>query len=553
MASLLVLCGETNIKISEFKEIAVLNIFRLNALTSQGISCFNLFDIPLDNRFNRKLCSSIDHSLHLEHEYNADLKWAPLAFLNVHYRFVRYFQFKKKLEIWAKKNHASKLVLSSCEDKDLLLAAEAVCNINIIKLEKHDGAIDEYSYSGVANFLNANDFPDQRRTDPMWMIYCNAFLQRLFNKKILVQPYWNFEIKKQTGIFSWGRSISLTGSIASRIRNKWFKKDTDSLINLLEYPSYDHSFLLKKEFWQEFDEYDMVIINSSLNYFYEYYPKNDIDILAKKLDCFLKYSRVKRIVAIHDCIPSVRICSCVAKRHGIQVDCLPHGIIWEDFFPATGTLFSPDRILAWNESSRDAFIRNGLSSAAVFHPRNNKEIVDTQPVPKNLSKCKVLILLSVRIIASMEQRIDCFENDFFEIYAALTKLKILDIAIKFHHSSPLICRIMRNTIYKFEDNCKHNFTVIESHSDTESLINKYDLLIIGACTTGIIEAIRSSTPFIVFRGYLSGAGILDGFDFPQANSSEELIEKIKCYDVKYYNKQFKCCAESLRKGRNPLD
>ena len=83
MPSLLLLCGEPQIDLLKFQEVAVLSPFRKDELAKKGLPCSSLFDFPIDNRFNRRLCVTIDRALHQEHEQNPKLKWAPLAFLHV--------------------------------------------------------------------------------------------------------------------------------------------------------------------------------------------------------------------------------------------------------------------------------------------------------------------------------------------------------------------------------------------------------------------------------------------------------------------------------------
>ena len=552
----LLLCGESKLQTSQFQDIAVLNSFRRNDLRERGINCINLFDIDLDGACAGKICKQIDLALRREHADNPSLQYAPLAFLHVYWRFIRYFQFKKKLDIWIKQNSPKKLVVSSDRDKDLLLAAQSVCRKNRVKLEVHSGALDEYSYSGIANYLVPDDFPAKNQLDPIWLTYMTAFLRKIIKVQTLIQPYGNMSFNGYSAqYFSWSRSICWIVSIKSLFKKKVLRRySSESMVIQPTNPDPGYPILINRKFWLEFDEDDHILINSAIFLFYKKYPIKHLHALYKSLSLFLKTSGVKRIISIHDTIPSVRMLCYAAKPLGIRVDYLPHGIIWEDSgSPSTRSVFSPDRTLAWNRGSKSSLVRNESSAITVTHPRNKASFRNTRPIGRDYSQLKVLVFLSGRIIHSLEQRIDCFEDDFLEIYNGLTKLNITRIEIKHHYSLPAVTAKMKKTIKQLEVACGCKFSILDSHIDSKTLMEKYDLIIFGSCTTGILEAMRSSTPFVVFRGYLTNAGVLAGYDLPEANSSQELVDRVLNYDSEYFNKQFKKCAMSLQEGPHPLD
>ena len=555
MSTLLLLCGDTDLDLSAYQDIAVVDLFRWRRLSSASIRCRRFFDFSMDESASDHLCAELDRSLQSEHLHNPNLRWAPLALMNIHYRLVRYLQFRRRIEFWLDTSKADHMLVSSDKDPDLVLAAKAACIPRGIRLTVHSGRFDELSYSLSANLHVPFYLPEPGTVDPPGVSQMVGRLVRARRFHTLAEPYSNLKIKgRGIGKLSSSRSVSSRHGLMSFAKEKLHLSVRLDHPPITTWPDPTHIRRINDRHWEGLDEYDRLLINSVLHHFYIRYPVHHLDRLAKATKKFLNASGVRRIVVAAAGVPMNRLFCWAARQEDIQVDYLPHGVIWETAEALNpSSPFAPDRVLSWNKASKRSLIRSGAHASVIGHPRNRKPYRATRPLKKKRQSLRVIVLLTSRILSSMEQRLDCYETDLLDILDGLGRCGITRVDVKYHHTDPGMLARMAVTIRNARAWMGWQLQVIDSSTDTQDLMETYDLVIIGGPTTGILEAMRSSTPFIVFRGFLSHIGTLAPFDWPAADSAQTLAELIDDYDEEYFDKKFRQCDASLKAGPNPLE
>ncbi|MBF0351748.1 MAG: hypothetical protein HQM11_12015 [SAR324 cluster bacterium] len=554
MTTAIIVCGETSLDtIKKMQHVAVLSPFRIRGLLNSGIHCISLFDIELSDSDNHSLCKKLDENLQQEHQNNPVLKWAPLAFCDVYFRFIYYYQFKQRLTLWLNERPVKKLVLSSGKEGELLLAARSVCEQHAIELEILQGPLDDFSCTRSSHFYLPHDLPLPDELAPSWSVNgLLSFLKKKSQQKVLVQSYWNLPTETLPAIpFKWIYAIGIKRGIKnllSRLLRKTVQENQALPWENFVYTSPEDTQWLDESKWDSFDPYDRFVINSVLNHFYQKYPVSHLDQLVNRVTHFLKVFETKKIILMHDYVPSSRLLCFAGHMVGATIQNLPHGVIWEGCSPEMNNEFSPDTMLVWNESSKKMCSRYVSNAVVVTHPRNQIPLVPLKKFNLGGTKINVLVLMGSRVIPSLTQRMDCFESDFLEIWKGLKQLDIQNISVKYHNAAPIITARTQNSVKLLEETCGEKFTTIPASIDVRKIIQNYDLVIVCACTTAILEVMQRGIPLLVFRGYLENCGVLNSFQLPEANTAEELVSLLENYPHELYDAQFKSCLDSLTQG-----
>jgi hypothetical protein len=376
-----------------------------------------------------------------------------------------------------------------------------------------------------------------------------ALYYRAKSIRVFYQPYNNLARGyPDAAVLTWRRSVCFTGITLTELE----LHRTQSLPNLDTKIYHDQGSLFDPKGWAGFDNDDLTVLTSAFSYFQQRYSTNRIDRIYATCCTFFKQSGAQRLVLNSDNTCTTRLLSKAAKAQGLQVDYLPHGLIIEDVSLRTKTGCGVDRVLAWNPASADAFEQRGSTVEVVAHPSNVGRLVRKRPLPTDLSGLRVLILPPEWVGLSFTSRPDCFERDLLDIMEALSHLGVGSAHIKCHNSIKAALDAKMSMLAALRPFAPINFTVIESHISTLQLYQQFDLAIIGP-TTGLLEASRSSTPFIGFRALMTKAGVFDGFQFPKADSSMELIEAIRNYDIDRVDQECIRMASSLAVGASPFE
>ena len=237
-----------------------------------------------------------------------------------------------------------------------------------------------------------------------------------------------------------------------------------------------------------------------------------------------------------------------AKKSQMNVDLLPHGLTFEDYTRTTDGPFSPDRVLAWNEASRDRYRQLGMNSITISHERNRSWLDPIHREAKPIKTMNVLVLLS----SSVPLQLDAFERMFLDMHAALEVLGVEQAKWKSHNAGPMITKIQNFTIQRLEQTLAVKLEVIEASLDAQQLMSGFDIVVMAGPTSGIFEAARFGIPFVVFGGQIERAGCLDGFMIPHADSKDELVEAIRDFDYKAHQTLCIALRDSLNTGKDPF-
>ena len=154
---------------------------------------------------------------------------------------------------------------------------------------------------------------------------------------------------------------------------------------------------------------------------------------------------------------------------------------------------------------------------------------------------------------SFDTGMDCFEHDLLGMMNGLARLGVPHVFVKYHHSFPAVVRAKEQALERVQPFAPMRMTTIDSAESSPQLLGggEFDLAVIGP-TTGIVEASRSSTAFVVYRGFLEKSGLLDGFRLPTADGPDELAQAIELYDVNVVDEECLRLHESLNAGPHPL-
>jgi hypothetical protein len=545
MKKALLCCGPWSEAFGDFDEIWSLGPLVERRLLSQGFRSRNLFDVELPD-LDQSLRLRVESGLEAEAARGGVSAWADIAVQHVHWRFVRYYQYRLRLERLVSETRVTNLVVSSRDDRDLIQACEAICNQLHIGLEWQDNSCDPPS--SLLSFLASYDLPQ----DVTALENCASRLLALYYryKKINVfyQPYNNLRASyPAAAVLTWRRSIFFPGSGLPELAYGRSR----SLVNLHTPINEHHEVSFNPESWRGFDSYDLVVLSSAFSYFRRRYSKLTIDHIFACVQKFFKWTRVNRVVLNSDNTCTTRLLAKAAKSQGIYVDYMPHGLIQEDMSLQTRTNCGADRILAWNAASAAAFAHRGNCAKVISHPSNAGCVARKRALPVNLSTMRVLIMLPEWVVLSFTGRPDCFERDLLDVMASLRRLDVRSVQVKCHDSNKTVLDAKLAMLEAIRQYAPIDFKVIDSKVDAQQLYEQFDLAIIGP-TTGLLEASRSSTPFVGFRAMMRKAALFNGFNLPYADTVEELLQCIQSYDVNAVDTQCQRLSESLRTGVHPF-
>jgi hypothetical protein len=545
MRKALLCCGPVMDKFSEFDEVWSLGILAERRLSHQGFVSLNLFDVELPD-LDQVLRLRVEAGLEAEAARGGVTEWADIAYQRVHWRFIRYFQYRLRLERLLGEREVGHLTVSSREDCDLIQACVAACRSKRAELVLQEGPCD--SPSSLLSFLAVFDLPHSVSLLDLLVSSLLALYYRAKNIRVFYQPYNNLaQGYPDAASLTWRRSICFASLTLPEIE----LRRTRSLLNLDTTIRHDQGSMFDPKAWPDFDSDDLTVLTSAFTDFQQHYNTYLIDRIYASCRTFFKQSRAQRLVLNSDNTCTTRLLSKAAKAQGLQVDYLPHGLIVEDLSLRTKTGCGVDRVLAWNPASAEAFERRGNLVEVIAHPSNAGGVMRKRLLPSDLSNLRVLILPPEWVGLSFAGRPDCFERDLLDVMEALNRLGVTSVHIKCHNSIKVVLDAKFSMLAALRPFAPIDFTVIDSRVSTPQLYEQFDLVIIGP-TTGLLEASRSATPFIAFRSLLHKASLFSGFAFPAAESADELVQRVRDYDFDQVDRECERMARSLNAGSAPL-
>ena len=547
MSSLLILCGGSTLPLHHYDNIAVINVFLLDSLQKKGIDAVDLFGI--DPEIDEiKVTHEIDFRLHQESEIRTEMFWAPLALERTVRRYLHYLQFKRRIEKWLVEQTPTSLEISSGWDKDLITAARVICQAQGINLVVHNHPFD--IYTGLQPFLSAEVLPPSGDLSSLFLIKMFGWWVRLRNVIILYEPYSNLAGGYPNAeSFRWWKSIATVRSLYKYVKARFkFCESAESGLDLSIYINSNDQDILNPSVWSNFSDDERQAINSGMHNFRSKHSDYHLDQIYIALKSFFRTTKAQRLIVMDARLSHSRMLIYAAKKSQMNVDLLPHGLTNEDYTRTTDGPFSPDRVLAWNDASRDRYRQLGVNSITISHERNRSWLDPIHREAKPIKTMNILVLLS----SSVSLQLDALERDFLDMHAALEMLGVERVKWKLHNTGPMIRKIQNFTVQRLEQTLALKLEVIETRLDTQQLMSGFDIVVMAGPTSGIFEAARFGIPFVVFGGQLERVGGLDGFVIPRADTKDELVEAIRDFDYKAHQTLCIALRDSLNAGKDPF-
>lgn len=545
MTRALLCCSSVHEVIGSFNRVWSVGTLTELGLSSREIRSQNLFDVELPD-IDAQLRHLIETGLQKESSTGKANACAEIAFQHVHWRFVRYYQYRLRLEKLINRDLVTHLTLSSAQDCDLVQACQAACSKYNIELNVQSGPCD--TYSSKLAFLATYDLPSGVKFLDSLASPLLAAYYRLNKAQTFYQPYNNLgDGYFKAAVLTWRRSLCLTGQTLPSAE----PGHPRCIVNMDVVIHSNPGINFDPQAWPRFDRFDIAVLVSAFGYFHGRYNVTSIDMLYKRSCKFFEQSRTHRIVLNSDNTCTSRLLSKAARTTGMQIDYLPHGLTFEDLSLDTGTSCGVDRILAWNRASAAAYERLGRRTEVISHPSNKVFPSNKRRLPRKYRDLRVLIMPPEWVGLSFSSRPDCFERDILDVLAALHHLDVPAAKIKLHNSIPAVLQAKIKMLDAIRPYAAIDFCLIDSNIPAQKLYEQFDLIIIGP-TTGLLEASRSTTPFIGFRAFMHKAGVFSDTQFPSASTIDELVHCIKSYDVAAVDVQCQSIGETLRVGSHPF-
>lgn len=514
-------------------------------LSARGISSSNLCEVALPD-LDAGVRQRIEDGLAAEAARGGDFAWAEIAFQHVHWRFVRYYQYRLRLEALIEREAVDRLTINSADDGDLIEAGRAACDRLGVAFEVRAGPCDPPS--SKLSYLAAYDLPSGVSLIEALVARVLAFDYRRKRIGTFYQPYNNLGgAYPCAAVLTWRRSICFPGLALPEME----LGRPRSFVALDTPIRRDHGISCDPRCWPGFDHFDRDVLASAFSYFRARYATAAIDRVYHQARSFFRRSRAGRLVLNSDNTCATRLLSKAARAADMHVDYLPHGLIMEDLSLATGTDCGVDRILAWNDASAAAYARRGIDARVIVHPTNVARPAHKRPLPADLSRLRVLIMPPDWVGLSFAGRPDCFERDLLDALAVLHRLGVTSAEIKLHNSIPEVLQAKLIMLEAIRPHAAVGFTIIDSHIPARQLYDRFDLAIIGP-TTGLLEASQSATLFVGFRALMRRFGLFDRYELPHAETVDELELRIRNYDVAAAEAQCERLGASLRTGCHPF-
>ncbi len=304
--------------------------------------------------------------------------------------------------------------------------------------------------------------------------------------------------------------------------------------------------------WVMFSKDEQEIINGAIVQFFSHYSPSFLEDISGRIAYIFSTIKLTRLIISIDQLDAGRLLTYIAKKCGVQVDYLPHGVLYEDYSGMhRDSLFYPDRVLAWNEDSRNALRHLGWDSVNIKHPVNQHVVVPLKRPPNNYRLWQVLVLIPDWGIVSQGGREDCAITDLIEVYNGLTEIGIpgLHIHVKYHGISGIKKAQEAKEIHlkRLQQLLDMRFFILNSSLRMGDVVVNYDLVIVGV-TTGIFEVVLRGVPVVLFGDGFNRVGALERYPLPRARTGKELQESVQAYHTSSVDEVYTHLAQSLQAG-----
>lgn len=500
-------------------EIFALNLLVQLELEEKGIPSNCLMSDFLDV-FCRDERLSLDEALYDEAAMSNKLRWAPLAYLQVTYRYFHYLQYKRRLKkIFDQKNY-SKVILSSSVDGELIKALENLAAVYSYELEIREGEF--VFHVGPHPVLNGVDIDDSISFDPSIFIRLREFFKP--RKKILYQGYHNLPVETSNAVSFYQREFAFLYYLVKFLKRKLGLKTT-SAINNFNYSHFtkDNQVEFKSDKWKMFEKQDLDVIWQGIENFQSLVSNTFLDQLYEKIKLTLSLKKPEEMVLMDHTMPFSRMLAAVCHDLNIKVSYLPHGVVFENALSWTGKRFHPDMVNAWNDSSKTEFEKYGLASHVVNHPLV-KELEKSEKLKEKYGEIhNALVLLGT----ADEFNPHLYEMNLLEMMEAFSQVSGVKPVYKFHHAGGDILQNLMSCVRRIEKQRNVTLKFLDSSVRPMDIFKDYDLVIISGATTGLVEAACMGTRFLAYRPNREICGCLKDHQFPSVENVKELVEFLK--------------------------
>ncbi len=534
-AGLLLLCGESDLHLESYGQTIVWCPIRRETLFRQKGKLYPLFgDFTPDEGasavIDQRLVQQLDQGLLQESASSPEMRWAPLAIQQIQWRLSRYLWVKECCRRILDHYSPSSMTITSGDDRDLVHVFKLLCSQRSIDLKVLSQKCDD---TGSRTYL-AVPYDIPITIDPSWFSRLRALA--FSGGSLWYQSYWNI-----LGSFgpngyqvNFTRLIGILQGVKSRISSKLRLKN-DELRDVMVFDEevpVRKRYQLTPQYWLGFESDELSLIQNRVNTFFNHYTPEFLDTVSRRLDAFFKRKAPRRVVLFHDKVPSSRMLTKVARRHGVPLDFLNHGApIEKDTPPSSSSEFIPHRYVAWNDSSARAYTSLGYAGARVRHPRNDLQPAAYRPLAMQWSKARILILGSCPVGISTGSREDCFFYDLIESLSALQRLGVPpeNIGVKLARTNMWERKRDSENLDRLRRQTGLEFTLVDPAHDTLKITGSFDLVILFP-TSGICEAAFLGIPMVNFGRGLGFMAIFENTPLPHAKTREELVSLLESYD-----------------------
>ena len=446
--------------------------------------------------------------------------------------------------------------LSSGNDTELVMATATVCKERGLRFDALDGAMNEPL--NIDFMIRHTGLP--LKIDPKWLNYLKSWFWRFFcrSASLMYEPYWNLQLCSNADAYpiKLNRLVAVMASVHLKFSKTIFRTGRDASSYYELWDDEVKPEILTEKIWREhFSDDEMVLISQLLGTFMKEFPSSAMDRAGMMIKTFLKERSVRSVLLMHDKQDSCRLLAWAAHSLGLQVDYLPHGIIFEDASGrASPTPFSPDRILSWNQDSADAFKKYGWRAESVAHPHFQKPALPFKRLERDKTNMKVLILLADWVYLTEVGREDCTWVWYREIVDALNTMGIRaeNVCVKLHQLPTDSASHYLSLIAQIDSLFDYKPRLVAHTKRLQDLIKDFDL-VIGGLTTGIYECALHGVPFVLYGMSAKRVQLLSKLEIPHAKDTRELMSTITEYDNEAGSQVSAALISSLRSGRDILE
>jgi len=557
----LLLCGEIPLPLDGFYPIICFSPVRYHRLAQLNITNYLFGDFgPKEKRgqeLDIDLQERLDYCLHEEARINLMLSMAPLAIQQIKWRLSRYLWLKQCLLAIIKEFSPRQIVLSSNRDEDVVRALGAVAKDNGVEIEIKTGLFDPRA---DISYLTA-PYGLPPKVDPTWFHWLHWRIVRLVKaqRQTWIEQYPNLEqtiFPTNCFPFKLLHCLSFIWAAKQKLRRFFRLSAFGVKVDFSSELDYVLPLQLQAKAWQYFFLDERQLINGLLNRFFKHCPPRLIAKIEARIALMLSIMKPRRVVLSVDQLDASRLFAYTARRLGVPIDYLPHGISFEDYSGyKNDSPFLPNRILAWNEASANNFRKLGWSALPVTHPVNQKTTSRVPVLSPNPKEWKVLILLTDWSIVSQALREDCPLVDLFEAYHGLLAAGITgkQIDVKFRsYVLPGLSEGKQEILFTLRQSTGMEFKILDMSLRGSEVIPNYNLAIIGS-TTAIFEAVLTGVPVIFFGRGFSRIGALEGSGLPVAHTPSEFCQALQQYRSQAMIKTYQQITQSFQFGRRLAD